>query len=262
MRKFLAFFKTSVFSALSYRGDIFLFVLVGISQPLVILSLWLGVIYSGGSVPLSSVDLIVYYLLVILVSYFSSTWASQFITSDIRLGKISPYLLKPVSYLFFQLGNNFGEKTIKGLYLLPLLVILAVVFKIPFSFPGIILTIIFIASLISAIFLAFFIDICIGVAGFWFESTEALDDIYGMGSSLLSGKFIPLSVIPILYVGFFSLLPFRYLLSFPIEIIQNRLNPVQIVAGLLIQNTWLIGFILLYKLLWSKGVRKYSAVGA
>lgn len=262
MRQFSAYLKTSIMAAISYRGDVLLFVLGGVSQPLVILALWLGVAYSGGTLSLTTNELIQYYLFVVLIGYFTSTWASQFITKDIRQGDMSRYLLKPTNFLFFQASNNIGEKIVKGAYILPLLIVLGIFFKVPIPIITIFKVVLFFFSLVSACIISFIADMCVGVAGFWFESTEALDDFYGIGSSMLSGRMIPLSIFPSLFLPFINILPFRYLLSFPIEIIQNKLDSQQILVGLSFQLFWLFAFFLLYRTLWTKGLHRYSAVGA
>ena len=60
--------------------------------------------------PMTRIEFIQYFILVILIGTWTSAWAGQFISADIRLGKISPYLLKPVPFIFHQVANNIGEK--------------------------------------------------------------------------------------------------------------------------------------------------------
>ena len=59
-----------------------------------------------------------------------------------------------------------------------------------------------------------------------------------------------------------QVLPFRYMLSFPIEILMGRLSLGEIGRGLAIQMAWAGVFWLGYRLLWQRGLRRYGAVGA
>ncbi len=56
-------------------------------------------------------------------------------------------------------------------------------------------------------------------------------------------------------------LPFRYMLSFPVEILAGQLEGSAIWTGLAIQAAWLLLALALCVGLWRAGLRRYSAVG-
>jgi ABC-type uncharacterized transport system permease subunit len=49
--------------------------------------------------------------------------------------------------------------------------------------------------------------------------------------------------------------------AFPVEILVGLLDQQEIISGLLIQIGWTIAALLLYRLVWTRGVRHYEAVG-
>ena len=261
MNKFLSYLRIYLLDALTYRGDLLLFTLSGITQPIINIFIWLSI---SGSVatPLTKIEFIQYFILVILIGTWTSAWAGGFISADIRLGKISPHLLKPVSFIYHQIANNFGEKIIKTIYLLPFVVFLALSFnfKLPLTdyFQG---TSFLLAITVSTLLL-FIIDVCIGFGAFWLDDTTAIFEFFGISMFFFSGKFIPLAMMPKIIQQISEILPFRYMLSFPIEIFLGKLSTVETLKGLIIQVLWLIVAFVVYKLSWSNGLKKYSASGA
>jgi len=58
-----------------------------------------------------------------------------------------------------------------------------------------------------------------------------------------------------------QLLPFRYTLSFPVEILTGRLGSYDLRFGFLIAGIWLIVLWFVYKLAFKFSIRKYEAEG-
>lgn len=263
MKKLLAIVRTSIIDTLAYRGDIFLFTLSSAIQSIVVLAVWLAVISSGGDAPLSRDEFIRYFLSLMFIGLWTSSWAAPFISDLIRLGKLSSFLLKPAPYLmFFQVGNNFGEKFLKSFYLLPLVAGLGILLKASFPTMTSSNLIFFVISWILAAILTFLIDMTIGLSAFWLEESHGINETYSFLYHFLSGRIIPLFVLPGWIQSPAFLLPFRYQLSFPLEIFLNKLSTGEIVNGLMLQITYVAVVIIFLRFLWKRGLRKYSAVGA
>lgn len=248
--------------AFTYRGDVFLYTISNISAPVVLLAVWLSVISSGGNAPLSRNEFVQYYLVLTLINLWTSAWASPFIASDIRLGRISPYLTKPASFLAFQVGNNLGEKFLKSIYLVPILIALYYILDISLPSFTLVSATAFIASWVMAGVITFLINICHGLVAFWLDEAIAIEEIYDLFLFLLSGRIVPLFALPLIIQKLSFFLPFRYTLSLPIEIALHKLSTPQILQGLGIQLLWVICAIIGYKVLWSKGLKRYTATGS
>jgi ABC-2 type transport system permease protein len=80
--------------------------------------------------------------------------------------------------------------------------------------------------------------------------------------ALFSGYLIPLDLFPPALRNALFAMPFRYMASFPIEIFTNHLAVTEILRGLAIQWAWVLVFFVVYRLVWTRGVKQYSAVGA
>lgn len=262
MKKISALIRISIIDAFTYRGDVLLYTLGNLAQPLVFLLVWLALIASGGNVSISRFEFIQYYLLVILVHLATSAWDAPFISRDIRLGNISPFLTKPIPYILFQAGNNIGEKILKSLYAIPAVVMLGLFFKLNIPAFSIVESVLFIVSLTIAALLIFFVDQCIGISAFWLEDSRSIDEIWDVFLYFFSGRLVPLAALSIPLQGLANILPFRYTLSFPIEIITHKLTTSNIISGFIFGLTYLFLVIILYLYLWKKGLKRYSASGA
>jgi ABC-2 type transport system permease protein len=59
-----------------------------------------------------------------------------------------------------------------------------------------------------------------------------------------------------------AVLPFRWMVSFPVETLLGRLSALEIAVGYAVQAVWIGVALLLMRAAWRAGVRRYSAVGA
>jgi ABC-2 type transport system permease protein len=62
--------------------------------------------------------------------------------------------------------------------------------------------------------------------------------------------------------GFVDYQPYRYTVSFPVEIVAGNLSGGELLTGLTIQLGYVVGAALLARAVWAAGIRAYSAVGA
>jgi ABC-2 type transport system permease protein len=58
-----------------------------------------------------------------------------------------------------------------------------------------------------------------------------------------------------------NVLPFRYTIALPTEILLGRLSGTQITQGLFAQVAWIVGGYLIGALLWRTGLKRFTGVG-
>ena len=78
---------------------------------------------------------------------------------------------------------------------------------------------------------------------------------------LLSGRLVPLTLMPDWVQTLAWLLPFRWTFYFPIETLVGELSNAELLAGLGMQLVWTLIGIALFSLVWRRAVRHYTAVG-
>ena len=58
-----------------------------------------------------------------------------------------------------------------------------------------------------------------------------------------------------------NLLPFKYTINYPINVLNGRIPAAEIPGGMLLQAAWILAGMALASLLWRIGSRRYVAVG-
>jgi ABC-2 type transport system permease protein len=56
-------------------------------------------------------------------------------------------------------------------------------------------------------------------------------------------------------------LPFRYMVGFPVEILTGQVDAPNLLLGFGVQIFWTLVSVGLAQLVWTNGLRRYSAVG-
>jgi ABC-2 type transport system permease protein len=102
----------------------------------------------------------------------------------------------------------------------------------------------------------------LALAAFWTTRVSAVNQGYYVAALFLSGQMAPLSLLPYPAQVMAAVLPFRWTISFPVEVLLGTLTPAQIVMGLAAQAAWLGLALVLLRVVWRAGLRTYSAVGA
>lgn len=265
LRLYWVYLKAEWQKFLEYRGDIFIFTLDGIIAPLLGLAVWLS-ISDATKLPLTRSELIIYFLVVFFVNTSTSAWAAYFIADEIKRGDFSKYLIRPFGMLEQNAIQNIAEKMHKLFFILLVnLVLYFILFNSHTFSPGQIsipTLILFIITLIIAAIIYFLIDIIIGLSAFWFTDVDFLRGMHSFARDFLSGKLIPIIMLPASLSSAALFSPYRYVVSFPVEVLLNKLSFDQLIIGLSVQLCWLFILIIFYKILYAKGITLYQGYGA
>ena len=119
----------------------------------------------------------------------------------------------------------------------------------------------FCISLVLGFLLGFFLEVCIGLIGFWFLEVSSLLFVYMLFSFFLSGHMFPLDMLPSPWNELVHLLPLKYLAYFPAAVFLGKVTPENLWSQIGLEAAWLVFFIVLSRFLWNRGVRQYSGYG-
>jgi ABC-2 type transport system permease protein len=118
-------------------------------------------------------------------------------------------------------------------------------------------------ALAGAWALTFFALVIIGSLGLFIERSMSIFNIYLGVYTVLSGYLLPLDLMPAWVQGVAAWAPFRFMLSFPVEIVIGAHRDPWTSLGLLgVQWVYVAVSVGLALLLWQLGVRRYEAYGA
>jgi len=261
LRKFNVLLRAAWADALAYRGQVFIWMLTGV-LPLVMLAVWRTVGGDGGVAGYSGDDFVAYYVGALAVRQITGVWVIWDIERDIRLGELSPHLLRPYNPLLRYLALALSDKPLRLVMVIPICLIALLLAPGALPRPDA-LSLAALALAIPLAFLVYFCNQCaVGLLSFWWTQVLALQDFWFGIYALASGYLVPLDLFPPQVTFFINLLPFRAMLAFPLELLLGRLGPAQIAIGLAHQLIWLTLLYGAMRLLWSRGLRRYGAVGA
>ncbi|HAN98712.1 MAG TPA: ABC transporter permease [Planctomycetaceae bacterium] len=270
------FLRISIEERLVYRGDFMLGTLMRFLPIVTQVFLWWAIFDAamrdssatdGRIVGYTREDMMAYYLLAMVSRAFSSMpGLTSGIARQIQTGEIKKFLIQPVDLIGCLLLQRTAHKLV---YYLIATLPFALVFWLcrsffPNGWPDIEVLIAFGLSLVMAFLLGFFIEVCLGLVGFWFLEITSLAFIYMLLNFFLSGHMFPLEL---LETGSWPIrewveaMPLKYLAYFPAAVFLEKIPPERLWYELAIEATWLAAFVLLARFLWWRGTARYSAFG-
>jgi viologen exporter family transport system permease protein len=256
-------FRITLASFVQYRASIFIYTLWHVLEPVIYLVVWSTVSRARqGSVGgFSAGDFVAYFVAVMLVNHFTYTWIFYEFDYRIRHGALSMALLRPLHPIHSDVVDNLSSKLITLPVMLGAAGLLALVFGAtvrvqPWALAA------FVPALALAVALRFAVEWTLALAAFWTTRMSAVIQGYYMVLLFLSGQMAPLGLLPEPVQRVAAALPFRWMVSFPVELALGRLSPAQALAGLGMQALWLAVAALVLRTVWRAGLRAYSAVGA
>ena len=96
---------------------------------------------------------------------------------------------------------------------------------------------------------------------FWFLEVSSLVFIFMLFSFFLSGQMFPLDMLPHRWSEAVKLLPLQYLAYFPANVLLGKITGAELVRGLCIEAVWVAAMLLIARLVFRAGLRRYSGFG-
>jgi ABC-2 type transport system permease protein len=253
---------------LVYRGDFFLSTILRFLPMVTTILLWQA-IYAGSKettiAGFTHRQMIAYLLLVHVSRMFSSMPGLAYgIARDIREGTLKKYLLQPLDMHGYLLSYRAAHKTA---YIATTSIPYAILFFIcrdyfrELAAPSVELVAAYAASLLLAFVIGFFFETCMGMVGFWFLEVSSLMYVVNTVNFFVSGQMFPLDLLPAWLAVPLKTLPFQYLAYFPSAVLVGKIQGAAIWHGLLVEAAWALAFMMLARVLYRIGLRRYSAYG-
>jgi ABC-2 type transport system permease protein len=254
--------RTAVQEQFQYRTANSMFMIGMVVEPVVYLVVWSVVAEaSGGSVGgYTPGGFAAYYIVWMLVRNMNIVFTPYGWEFRIREGQLSGMLLRPIHPLHYDLAYFAGWKVIAVLLWVPIAVVLAWLFP-----PELSVNLAQVATFLVAIWGAYVIRtlllFVLGMITLWTTRVAALFELYFTAELLLSGRLVPLDLMPDWVLRWVDWLPFRSTFGFPIEALVSDLSGPELVRGLVAQLIWIVVGWALAMAVWKRAIRRYSAVG-
>ena len=209
--------RISLEERLAYRGDFALGTLMRFLPIVTQIFLWQAIFNSIGSqnriAGYTYEEMVAYYLLTMVGRAFSSMpGLASTIAAQIRSGEVKKYLIQPIDMVGFLLLNRMAHKLA---YYTVALCPFALVFFLCRSYfegwPSWPTLAAFGASLVLGFLLGFFLEVSMGLVGFWILEVSSLLFVYMLFSFFLSGHMVPLDMLGEPWRTLVVLSPLQYL---------------------------------------------------
>ncbi len=261
--------RTCIEERLIYRADFAFGTLMRFLPIVTQVFLW-GAIYGVGSGNDSREiqgytyrNMIAYFLLAMVGRTFSSMpGLATGVAREVREGTIKRFLIQPIDLIGYLFWHRVAHKLVY--YMVATGPFLLVFFLCRDFFtvtPDVWEVSAFILSLLMAFAVGFLLESMIGLISFWFLEVSSLIFVYMMLNYFLSGHMLPLDWLPAPLSDVVLYLPFQYLAYFPAAIMLGRYDHAELVTQLAVEFCWILGLLVLNRIVLNRGLRRYGAFG-
>jgi ABC-2 type transport system permease protein len=259
---YAAVMRTAVQTQFQYRTANYLYMIGMIAEPVIYLVVWSAVARAqGGAVAgITAGEFAAYYIVWTLVRNMNIVFTPYGWEERIRRGELSGMLVRPVHPIHYDLAYFAGWKLVVLLLWLPIAAVLALVFRPTFDVSPV-EVLVFAVAIWGAYLIRSMLLWILGMVTFWTTRVSALYELYFTAELLLSGRLLPLALLPAWALTVADWTPFQYTFGFPIEVLAGDLSPAQLWRGLGLQAVWTAVGAGLVAVVWRFGIRRYSAVG-
>lgn len=263
MRKYFETAKVMFKAQLAYRFDTFTSMILTISKILLAYVLW-GAVFGSRSVVADFTfnSMLSYYIINSFITQLDqSSSAGWQIADEIRNGRFSKYMVKPINIFGYFTAQTAGVSAFRLSFNLIAAVMWVFVFHIDFVITGDINNILTTLVLIMlGLLFMMQLNYFIGILAFKFLDTWIFMMIKDNIVQFITGSFIPLTLLPAGIIKVMAFFPFYYVSYLPSMLLLGR-NENQISSGIIILICWNAAFKLLSSVTYKRLKSRYDGVG-
>ncbi len=259
---YLATMKIAILEQFQYRVANYFYMIGMIAEPVIYLVVWSTVARAqggmvGGYTPGAFAA---YYIVWTLVRNMNIVFTPYGWEWRIREGQLSVDLLRPIHPLHFDVAFFAGWKVVVIVLWLPLAFFLSLIFK-PELNPTLLQVLVFFFAIWGAYLIRTMLLSLLGMITFWTTRVSALFELFFALELILSGRLVPMTLMPAWVQTISNYLPFKWTFFFPIEALVANLSVRELLTGLGMQALWVLIGVFALNRIWKVAVRHYSAVG-
>jgi ABC-2 type transport system permease protein len=202
-------------------------------------------------------QMLAYQVWVMIVGFLALGFNGMNLAEDIRLGRISAYLVYPFGFWPFHASNFIAFQLLQlcvAALTLTLTALIGWVQVVPLALlHGVLL-----ALCVSLLW--FQMNFLIGILAFWLEETWVLRVMMVTLSQFFSGALIPLDLFPRWLEQALYYLPFPYMTFVPVRVLMGEYTGSLPQAYAAILSWGLVAFAA-SQYVWRRGLRNYTAAG-
>lgn len=255
----MSFALISFKNSFVYRSSVIFSVIGSIFTMLITIALWTFV-YQHEADMISY--MITYTILSSIIGMLYSGGMSGAISDKVTSGAFAIDLIRPVNFIamhYYQLlGGMCSSFIMRGL---PVIIIFFPLLVMNATLNAPIYLVCAIIAVVLGHFMYIIIYSLIGFMAFTFLEIWPFNRLMNDTIRFLSGSFIPLALFPSWLGTLANILPFRFLYSFPLELMIGNIDSNTILFNFTILFLWLVILGLLLLLTYKKAINKCTVQG-
>jgi ABC-2 type transport system permease protein len=254
--------RTEIQNQFQYRVANYLYMIGMVAEPVIYLVVWSTIAEQrGGSVEgITAGEFAAYYIVWTLVRNMNIVFTPFGWEWRIREGHFSAALLRPLHPLHDDVAAFAGWKFVVILMWLPIAAVLWIAFD-PVLHPRLVEVGVFFLAIWGAYLIRTMLMSLLGMITFWTTRVSAIFELAIAIELLLSGRLVPLQLMPNWAQDLAAVLPFQWSFYFPIQALVGGYSTGELLRGLGMQVLWIGVLTGLVAFVWRFAVRRYSAVG-
>jgi ABC-2 type transport system permease protein len=259
---YLSCMKFAIIGQIQYRAQNYFYLVGTILEPTIYLVVWSTIANTqGGSVGgYTTGALAAYYIVWTLVRQMNVVLTPYDWEHRIQQGRLASELLRPLHPVHNDVAYFAGWKFVQILLWLPLGAVLTLIFK-PVLNPSPLQIVLFFFAIWGAYLVRTMLYTALGMITFWTTRVSAIFELIFAFELILGGRLVPMSLMPGWVQRIAWYLPFQWTFFFPINVLVGPSDPVALFSGLGMQVMWILIGLVVVKVIWHFGIRRFSSVG-
>ena len=259
---YVATMRMAIQTQIQYRAATYMYLVGMVAEPVIYLVVWTTIAkQQGGFIQGISVgEFAAYYIVWTLVRNMNIVFTPYGWEWRIREGELSAALLRPLHPIHYDIAQFAGVKLIWVVLYLPIAAGLTLIFDPKLSVTALEVGVFFVA-IWGAYLIRTMLLWLLGMVTFWTTRGSAIFETYIMAELLLSGRLVPLPLMPDWAESLAGYLPFQWAFYFPIQTLVGDLSAGELVGGLGMQVLWIAVGSFLVWICFRASVSRYTAVG-
>lgn len=262
LKKYYAYTRLSILTGTAFRWQVIWGFITGIFIMVFNIFLWSSVYANKPEIGgMSLNEMLNYFLLVQIVSMITSTRIDREISREIMRGEILNRLIRPLNIyiqgFFTHLGSVVWNLLLSGL---PILIVS--LFIINVTLPrNISIFFVFSLSILLGLLISYNINFLAGITAAWVRGSEGITHAKDFLVVICAGSILPLSFYPSVLQDIFKYLPFKFIISVPLNIYLGKTNEADYYKLIVEGIVWILLLCFLNAFLYKKAFKKIMVYG-
>jgi ABC-2 type transport system permease protein len=259
---YLSTMRVSILSQIQYRVANYFYMIGMITEPVIYLVVWSTIArQEGGEVGgYTAGAFAAYYIVWTLVRNMNIVFTPYGWEQRIREGTLSMELMRPMHPIHNDIAYFSGWKFVVIILWLPLAAFLTWIFKPALNVTWLEVLVFFLAIWGAYLIRTMLLSL-LGMITFWTTRVSAVFELYFGLELILSGRLVPMTLMPQWVQSLSDFLPFKWTFYFPIDALVGSMSARELWTGIGMQILWIVISASLLNLVWRAAIKQYSAVG-